>query len=241
MEQSDTLSKRCSLLITCEHGGRQVPREYHALFAGFGSLLRTHRGSDLGALAVGKIIASELAAPLLSASVTRLLIDLNRSIGNPTLYSEITRSLPADERRAILARYYEPHRKRVVAHVDSAVSQGRQVVHIASHSFTPVLDGEVRRADVGLLYAPFRAGEATLVTRWLDQLRQLRPDLRLRRNYPYLGDSDGLARMLRRRHPDASYVGIELEVNQALLAYRDGTAATLAQDLARSLHCALQE
>ena len=227
------------LLVTCEPGGRRVPPRYRSLFAPHGELLRTHRGSDLGALAVAQVLAGELQAPLLPAQVTRLLVDLNRSVGHPTLYSEVTRGLPDAKRRAILARHYAPHRERVVAFVDAAVGQGRCVVHIASHSFTPVLGGEVRRADVGLLYDPARPGEAALAARWLSQLKWLRPDLRLRRNYPYFGDSDGLARMLRRRHPDFSYVGIELEVNQALLIRRDGTPAALALDLARSLREAL--
>ena len=45
-------------------------------------------------------------------------------------------------------------------------------------------------------------------------LAQLAPELRLRRNYPYQGRGDGLTALLRKRHPDAAYVGIELEVNQ---------------------------
>jgi hypothetical protein len=44
------------------------------------------------------------------------------------------------------------------------------------------------------------------------------PQLRLRRNYPYRGRSDGLTALLRRRHPDDAYAGIELEVNQAIVA-----------------------
>ncbi len=47
---------------------------------------------------------------------------------------------------------------------------------------------------------------------WRSQ--QLAPELRLRRNYPYQGRGDGLTASLRKHHPDAAYVGIELEVNQ---------------------------
>ena len=228
------------LLITCEHGGRRVPPRYRSLFAPHGELLRTHRGSDLGALAVARVLADELEAPLLAATVTRLLVDLNRSVGHPTLHSEeVTRPLPVSERREIVTRYYTPHRERIVAFVDAAVDQGGRAIHIASHSFTPNLDGDVRRADVGFLYDPARPGEATLAARWRAALKRRRPGLRLRRNYPYLGDSDGLARTLRRRHPDAAYLGIELEVNQALLMHRGSAPAELAMDLARSLREAL--
>ena len=38
--------------------------------------------------------------------------------------------------------------------------------------------------------------------------------LRVRRNYPYRGDADGLTTTLRRRFPWQRYLGIEIEVNQ---------------------------
>ena len=97
-------------------------------------------------------------------------------------------------------------------------AQGRRVVHIAVHSFTDVLDDQVRNADIGLLYDPARPGERALCKRWEQILRELDPALRVRRNYPYRGNADGLATWLRREFPDASYVGVELELNQALLA-----------------------
>jgi predicted N-formylglutamate amidohydrolase len=87
-------------------------------------------------------------------------------------------------------------------------------VHIASHSFTPELNGQVRTADVGLLYDPRRPGEVELSNRWLEALKHAAPTLRLRRNYPYIGNSDGLAFRLRRVYPADVYIGIELEVNQ---------------------------
>ena len=229
------------VLITCEHGGRRVPEPYRALFAPHAALLRTHRGWDIGALRVARVLATELTAPLVAATVTRLLVDLNRSPGHRTLHSEVTRDLPAQELARIVEAHYRPHRQCVEEVVDGAVHAGRRAVHIASHSFTPVLGGQVRTADVGLLYDPKRAEEADLASRWLEQLKRLRPDLRLRRNYPYLGDSDGLARTLRRRHAGPAYAGIELEVNQALLHHRGAAADQLALDLARSLQRALQE
>ena len=36
----------------------------------------------------------------------------------------------------------------------------------------------------------------------------------MRRNYPYIGKSDGVTQVMRRRYPPERYVGIELEVNQ---------------------------
>ena len=88
------------------------------------------------------------------------------------------------------------------------------MIHVASHSFTPELDGAVRNADIGLLYDPARAGEVELCRRWQAQIRALEPSLKVRRNYPYTGKSDGFTAYLRRRFPAEAYIGIELEINQ---------------------------
>ena len=89
------------------------------------------------------------------------------------------------------------------------------MLHLSIHSFTPVLHGQTRNADIGLLYDPGRAGERRLAVAWQKALRKRVPSLRVRRNYPYLGKADGFTTHLRRRFPRA-YLGLELEVNQAL-------------------------
>jgi len=202
------------LVITCEHGGREVPRDYAALFAGREALLASHRGWDAGALELARDLAAAFGAPLYVASTTRLLVDLNRSIGHRQLFSEITRPLSPAHRLEIVDRYYWPHRLAIEGEIARCVASGRRVIHIGSHSFTPVLDDVPRQADVAWLYDPRRHGEAAFAQAWMLALAKPGPDLRLRRNYPYQGRADGLTASLRKLYPDAAYVGIELEVNQ---------------------------
>ena len=192
-----------------------TPKEYAPLFVGHEQLLPTHRGWDPGALLLAREMAERFAAPLYYDETTRLLVDLNRSVGTPDLHSEATRHLSLRERRASLEAYYHPHRGRVdAALAERGRRRGDRVVHVASHSFTPELHGQVRTADIGLLYDPRRPGEVAFATAWMEALRRADPTLRLRRNYPYLGKSDGVAQVMRRRYPPERYVGIELEVNQ---------------------------
>ena len=120
-------------------------------------------------------------------------------------------------RAAIVAQHYRPYRAEVERLVRQSVARGRRVIHISSHSFTPELDGKVRRADVGLLYDPARPGEAALCARWKAALAAVAPELRVRRNYPYAGKGDGLTSHLRQRFAAHAYVGIELEVNQRIV------------------------
>jgi predicted N-formylglutamate amidohydrolase len=118
------------------------------------------------------------------------------------------------------------------------VSRGRRVIHLSSHSFTPLLDGKLRSADVGLLYDPARSGEAALCARWKRALGTALPDLRVRRNYPYAGKGDGLTAHLRRRFPDDAYIGIELEINQAIVHAAGRPWARLRSALIDSLRIA---
>jgi len=201
-------------LLTCEHASNFVPARFRPLFARQRQVLATHRGYDPGTLDLGRLFARQLRAPLHVGEVSRLLVELNRSLGHPSLFSEFSRGLEPSERETILARFYHPYRDQVRARIARWVRQRRPVVHLSLHSFTPVLHGEVRNADIGLLYDPRRERERQFCLRWQAILRDALPNLRVRRNYPYQGKADGFTTALRRLFPDAAYAGIELEVNQ---------------------------
>lgn len=225
------------LLLTCEHGGRNVPRAYRRLFAGLDDLLNSHRGWDPGALPLAKVLAQRLRTPLLAATTTRLLVDLNRSPDNPAVFArETTRPLPAEERAALLGSFHTPHWEAVRDVVRRLADQG-PVLHVGVHTFTPVWQGKPRTVDIGLLYDPSRAGEDRLGRRWQALLRARLPHLRVRRNLPYRGWTDGLVTVLRREWPPDRYLGFELEVNQGLLE----AGGRFSHDVAKGLGECLEE
>lgn len=202
------------VIITCEHGGNRIPAPFRHLFRDRDAVLQSHRGYDPGALLMAEALARALSAPLIASTTSRLLVDLNRSIGNPTLHGEMIRKLPVAARAKIIDRYYLPYRNSVEDRVHEAICAGRRVIHISSHSFTPKLFGKVRNADIGLLYDPARCGELELAAHWKAELAAQSGRFVIRRNFPYQGKGDGLTRTLRRRFEPSSYVGIELELNQ---------------------------
>jgi predicted N-formylglutamate amidohydrolase len=202
------------LLVTCEHGGNRIPPEYRHLFAGYASVLASHRGHDPGALTLARELARSLHAPLVASTVSRLLVELNRSPGHPRQWSERTRDLTPLEKERLAERYYDPYRREVQARIEHAIGDGHRVLHVSCHSFTPVLEGVRRRTDIGLLYDPRRTPERALCVRWQHLLRSRIAPLRVRRNYPYRGYDDGLTTFLRRVFPQAAYAGVEIEVNQ---------------------------
>jgi predicted N-formylglutamate amidohydrolase len=203
-----------SVVVTAEHGGNDVPAAYQSLFRGRAQLLASHRGWDPGTLDLADRLGSAFGAPVLGATVTRLLVDLNRSPHNPRVFSEVTRTLPRAERVSLIERFHRPHWEAVRSHVTRAARSSRRVLHVAVHSFTPVLDGVKRKPDVAVLYDPSRPRERQLAAAWARALEAALPSRVVRRNDPYTWYSDGLPTALRRERGAKSYIGFELEINQ---------------------------
>lgn len=211
--------RRNRLLITAEHASDRVPPDHRHLFAGRAArrALANHRGFDPGSRTLARALARRLGAPLIEAAVTRLLVDANRSPDNRAVFSEFSRTLSADERALLLQRHHRPHRARVERAAADLATRGT-CVHLAVHTFTPVWKGRRRPIDVAFLYDPRRPLEVALVNGLVARLARAEPALRLRRNAPYRGTSDGLTTALRRRLGPRVYAGIEIEVSQALAA-----------------------
>jgi len=173
--------------------------------------------------------------------VSRLLIDLNRSPGHRELFSEFMARASTKERDAIFCRFYLPHRRRVEEKVARHLQGGAKVLHLAIHSFTPVLNGATRQADIGLLYDPRSKLEREFCRRWRRELRKEAPWLRVRYNYPYRGRADGLGTYLRRRMGAKGCLAVELEVNQRHLGPTAATRVEVTRAIALSLRSALRE
>ena len=83
-------------------------------------------------------------------------------------------------------------------------------------SFTPVLNGEVRSAELALLYDPQRTVEAKAAKALFARFKANDFGWRIRRNYPYVGYSDGFTTYLRKRFALGRYAGLEIEMNQGI-------------------------
>ncbi|MEQ8771110.1 MAG: N-formylglutamate amidohydrolase [Phycisphaerales bacterium] len=214
------------LLLSCEHGGRDIPSGYEHLFRDAHEVLESHRGYDLGALPVALEMAARIPAPVIFSTVTRLLIDTNRSATSPDALSEFTRGLPREARDRIIDQHHTPHRACVSEIVSAAVDSGRRVLHVGVHSCVDTLGGRARELDVSLLFDERRAAERELCERWRRELERLAPDLRFPFNEPYNGADDGLTTTLRDRFDPSRYLGIEVELRQGLVGERAGQKMT---------------
>ncbi len=245
------LSLPIRVVLSCEHAGNDVPRAYAHYFASSQAqaALDSHRGWDPGSLGIGEAMSEVLGVPLIVQPVSRLLVECNRSLDHPRLFSEFSRGMSAQERAAVLDLYWRTHRERIVGQV---MGGGSLVVHVGVHTFTPIWHGRERATDIGLLYDPARRGEAKLVRAWRREmvaaappaLRDVAPPdvpasrarMAIHLNRPYRGWTDGLTTSLRKDLPEGRYVGVELEVSQRLAT----TSATeIGQWIGSGLRAAL--
>jgi predicted N-formylglutamate amidohydrolase len=100
------------------------------------------------------------------------------------------------------------------------VDPGRWL-HLCAHSFDPELDPDRRRFDVGVLYDPAHALEASLAERLLFGLAAA--GLAVRTNQPYRGTGPAIATALR-AELGPGYAGIQLETSHALVESATGCA-----------------
>lgn len=206
------------VILSCEHGGHELPTAYARLFKDADEVLSSHRGWDIGALGVAQRFACVTSYPLVACTFTRLLVEPNRSPDSGGLFSTYTRDLDDQAKATIVSEYYERHRGSVERLIADAIVAGRRVLHVGVHSCTDELDGHVRELEVSLLFDPDRPSEDAVCHAWNTELAMLEPTWRLPFNEPYKGTDDGLTTWLRSRFPSDAYAGVEVEVRQGLIA-----------------------
>ncbi len=201
------------LIVTCEHAGNFVPPRYRNAFASQEEILWTHSGWDAGALETAKLIAEEFDASLHTNTMTRLVIDFNRTLGNPEVFSGVSSGFSDAEKQELIDDWYLPYRRKVEQQLREWIADDLAVLHLSIHSFGSVVNGMRRAADVGLLYDPSCRPEVTFCEEWRAAIENVAPDIPVRLNYPYSGTDDGFTRQLRTVFPQERYAGIELELN----------------------------
>jgi predicted N-formylglutamate amidohydrolase len=139
------------LLLLCDHAVNAIPSEYGTLGLPADQLER-HIAYDIGAAGVTRHLAQMLDAPAICTRFSRLLIDPNRGLDDPTLIMRISdgavvpgnRRLDADERQRRVSRYYEPYHLRIDGLIESCVAAGVPPALLSIHSFTDNWKGVAR-------------------------------------------------------------------------------------------------
>lgn len=201
------------IIITCEHADNYVPKEFKLLFAGHENALESHLGWDPGAFTVAKLMVKDLKCLFYSQKISRLLVEVNRSLDHPHLFSRYVQKLDPSIKSMLLEKYYHSYRNNVENKISSLIDEGFEVVHISVHSFTPVLNGLERKVELGLLFDDNREEELAFNKQWQDILQGMMPEYTIMHNLPYHGADDGFTTYLRNKYT-SHYLGIEIEISQ---------------------------
>src|SRR5438876_8032664 len=143
--------RRAPLLIICDHASRAMPRALGRLGLDE-TLLMRHIGWDIGAAEVTRRLAALLDAPAVLCGYSRLVIDCNRGLGDPTSIPEVSDGvavpgnvgLTPAARVARVEGIFRPYHAAIAAQLAAFAGRGIVPVLFSVHSFTPVMNGFVR-------------------------------------------------------------------------------------------------
>ncbi len=203
-------------IVTAEHASAEIPNSLKLALQNYASTCQTHQVFDPGTKAIAEEIARKLNCPLVCGAYSRLAVDLNRSIGNPSQFSKIVYDMCETEKARLLNEIYIPFREEARLSIEAALHEDCVVVHLSVHSFTKEFEGKKREVDLGILFDDQRHSEDAFCKKLMKLLKIVLPELSIRANEPYHGREDGHTTALRKRYPEDKYIGIELEFSQAL-------------------------
>jgi predicted N-formylglutamate amidohydrolase len=146
-------------VLLCDHASNALPPVYGTLGLRYGQLGR-HIAYDIGAAGVTRMLAQILGVPAILTRNSRLLIDPNRGLYDPTLIMRVAdgavipgnRQLDGAERERRIVQYYQPYHGMIGQVVDQALAAGVAPVLLAIHSFTPIWKGIARPWHAAVLW-----------------------------------------------------------------------------------------
>ncbi len=225
---------RAPVCLVCEHASGHIPAELGDL--GLAAEDRySHAALDIGAEALARSMSDSLDAPLVLATVSRLVCDLNRPAGSedatPAQVERIV--VPGNQALGKVCRIgrarsvYHPFHSEV-ARVLSGFATPPALVTL--HSFTPTWHGAVRDSEIGLLHdTDDRLAKAMMAAGCGSYRSEL--------NQPYSA-ADGVTHTLQRHASEAPNVMIE--VRNDLLSDPDGIKS-VSGALTNALRAALAD
>ena len=147
------------VLLICDHASCRFPESLGDMgldpFA-----RRCHLAIDIGAGALTECLSDSLGVTAVLAQYSRLIVDCNRELLDPGAFLEYgdgiivpgNRSLSRADKEARADAIYRPYHNAIDQQIKRLMSIGPPPAFISVHSFTPVLNGESRPWQVGVLW-----------------------------------------------------------------------------------------
>lgn len=200
-------------VLVCEHASNFIPPAYAGLGLDPTDQVR-HISWDIGALELARQVSALLDVPLVHATYSRLMIDLNRPVkacDSIIAQSEDTTipgnaDLCAAERELRKQRIYDPFHAELDALLNQRLHAGLTTSLVSIHTFNPHYHGVDRPWHVGVISQNDR-----LLADALLQALAADPGLCIGDNLPY-GPQDGVYHSLERHGEARGLRGAMIEV-----------------------------
>jgi predicted N-formylglutamate amidohydrolase len=217
---------RSPILLICEHASNHLPTRYGTLGLEPADL-ESHIAWDPGALGVAMELSRLLDAALIHATISRLVLDLNREPSAPdsiwTLSERTTipGNLDLDEtERAIRVReVYDAFHGAVDAFANARKAAGQLTAIVSVHSFTPVYRDVQRPWQIGLIF-----DRDERYARNVEAGLKQDPALIVGMNEPY-SPADRVFHTLERHAARRGLPPLMIEIRNDLIRTKDGQAS----------------
>lgn len=147
------------LLLVCDHASRSFPEHLGTLGVAEPDTFE-HIAWDIGAAEVTRGLAAALGATAVLCKWSRLVVDCNRRLSDPTAFIEISDGVPVpgnasmttEDRQWRVKQIWEPYHAAIDELLDQQLASGTCPVFLSVHSFTPLLGDIARPWHVGILW-----------------------------------------------------------------------------------------
>ncbi len=180
-------------IFLCDHASNALPAAYGNLGVREDEFKR-HIAWDIGAGPVTRALSDRFKSPAIVANYSRLLIDLNRGVDDPTLIMKLSdgaivpgnHHVDADEVQKRVEEYYLPYHQAIDDAIDGALAQGQVPALVSIHSFTESWKDLRRPWHVGILWDRDNRMSEPLIRHFSED-----PDMIVGDNQPYTGELAG--------------------------------------------------
>lgn len=182
---------RYPCLLVCDHASNRIPRCLRNLDL-TPAVRESHLAWDIGSADLTRELSRRLGVPAVLCNYSRLAIDCNRGLEDPTVFLRHSDGIPIErnvgikpaERDWRIDNLYKPYHRAIEKKLATLASAGNVAALFALHSFTPVFDGVPRAWDTGVLWDT----DSRIAQPLLSGLRGL-GDWKVGDNEPYSGRS----------------------------------------------------
>ena len=148
------MPSKVKLLIVADHASNHIPKNYNNLGLTKKEIL-THKAYDPGVGDLAINLSKKLNSQLVLGQYSRLLIDCNRDVDDPTLISVISdrklilgnTKITKQERVNRINKIYIPYHENI----KKKILEKKINVIVSLHSFNPIFKGKKRFLKFGIL------------------------------------------------------------------------------------------